>query len=444
MKDKRVSKELYRVLSLFLCAFIIFSALALSSCGGGDDEPVEETVETEEQRKVIRVKKGVLAGKQISGDDLELVDVPISGIPEGAIDSLEAIVGKYATINIVMGEYVFDRMLSTDPLPEDESLITYIVVSDRIENATTKDITAELQKLIDEHPGRTIYFNDGVYTISSTIYIPSDKEKGVSIRLSNYATIKASKDWKGDSAMIAVGAKNDKSTAEAAENAIMGGKIDGAGFAKIGVSLENCASTLISDVTLKNFTTSLLVKESADSANVECVTVKGNGAADSVGILNSSSRGTFATVNISDVNVGVKNSGKNNDFRAISVTCNKASDSSTGFYEAGDSNVYELCTAENFTNGYFIGNSAKSVFEACNSSWTSAEVVTQNAFVAEGSFNSVITASTARFFDASSANAYIKLTSVGGGIVKAPIFDTTLCDDEAYKTVLAGSVVLIK
>ena len=41
-------------------------------------------------------------------------------------------------------------------------------------------------------------------------------------------------------------------------------------------------------------------------------------------------------------------------------------------------------------------------------------------------------------------NAYIKLTTLGSGIVKAPIFDTSLCDDEAYKTVLAGNAILIK
>ena len=444
MKKGKMSKKLYRGLSVLLCVLIIFSSLALFSSCGDTVEPEKETRETEEQKKVIRVKKGVLSGKQISGENLELVDVPVSGIPEGAIDSIEAIVGKYATVDMVMGEYVFDRMISSDPPPVDESTFIYIVVSDHIENATSKDITAELQALIDKHPGRTLYFNDGVYTISSTINIPSDKEKAVSIRFSNYAVLKASKDWNGDTAMISIGAKNDPASAERAANAIMGGRFDGAGFAKLGLSLENSSNTLVSNVTFENLTTSLLIKESADTPNVECVTVRGNGAADSIGILNSASRGIFATVNIANVNTGVKNSGSDNDFRNISAKCNKASENSTGFCEAGDNDLYELCTAEGFTNGYFIADGAKSVFEACNAYWGSAEVTVQNAFVADGTFNSLISASMARFFDASSANAYIKLTTLGSGIVKAPIFDTSLCDDEAYKTVLAGNAILIK
>ena len=50
----------------------------------------------------------------ISGENLELVDVPVASIPEGAIDSVEAIVGKYAVIDMVLGEYVFERMLTTE------------------------------------------------------------------------------------------------------------------------------------------------------------------------------------------------------------------------------------------------------------------------------------------------------------------------------------------
>ena len=68
----------------------------------------------------------------------------------------------------------------------------------------------------------------------------------------------------------------------------------------------------------------------------------------------------------------------------------------------------------------------------------------QSAFVANGTFNSTLTGCTARFFDASSENAYIKLTTRGSGVVKAPIFDTSLCDDGSYVNVLAGTVIPIK
>ena len=81
------------------------------------------------------------------------------------------------------------------------------------------------------------------------------------------------------------------------------------------------------------------------------------------------------------------------------------------------------------------------MFEACNTYWTKADVAVQNAFVADGTFNSTITASVARFFDDSSENAYIKITTVGSGVVKFPLLEETLCDDDSYKTVLVGTVI---
>ena len=444
MKKKNRANRLYSAVSLLLCILIILSAFALASCDSADKSSDDAIEETEECQKVIRIKKGILSGKQISGENLELVDVPKSSIPEGAIDSIEAIVGKYATIDMVIGEYVFDRMLSSDPPAEDNSWVTYIVVSDCIENVHSKDITAELQALIDSHPNRTIYFNDGNYTISSTIYLPTDKDKAVSLRLSNHAVIKAAEGWSADTAMIAIGAKSDSANTDIATNAIMGGKIDGAGVARVGVTVENCKNIFISNVTLENLKTSLWLKSSADTVNVEAVTVKGNGDDDSVAILNESSRGVFSTINIASVSTAVKNSGGDNDFRNISAKCNKALSTSVGFSELGDNNVYELCTVEDFAIGYSIKDGAKSVFEACNAYWTSAMISTQSAFVAEGTFNSVITASMARFFDATTENAFIKLTAVGSGVVNAPIFDEDACTDKSYQSVLAGSVISIK
>lgn len=448
MKKKRNFRKIYSAVSLLLCALMMLSLVALTSCQssaseGGKDDP-KATEETEECRSVIRVKRGIIKGKQIAGDSLELVDVPISGIPEGALDSIEAIVGKYATEDMVMGEYMFERMLSNEAPPIDESLLTYLVVSDQIENANTRDITAELQALIDNHPGRTIYFNDGTYTISSTVYLPTDKDKAVSFRLSNHAVIKATDGWNADTAMIAVGAKSESANADIAANTIMGGSLDGANVANIGLSIENCKNIFVSNVTFKNIKTSVWIKNSADTVNIEGVTVNGNGAVDSIGILNESSRGVFSTINIANVNIGLKNSGTDNNFRTIAAKCNKVSADSVGFYEDGYNNLYELCTAEDFTSGYFIKDGVKSVFEACNSYWTKADITVQSAFVAQGTFNSVITASVVRFFDETSENAFIKVTSRGSGVVKAPMFDEAVCDDNSYKSVLAGTVVTIK
>ena len=437
-------KKIYLMISLLLCVLMILSALSLTSCESKDNDNNDtETEATEECKSVVRVKRGIASGKKILKENLEVVTVPVADIPEGAIESIDDIEGKYATVNMVLGEYVFSRMFSDEAPALDDNLLTYIVVSDKIENATGKDITAELQKLIDTYPGKTIFFNDGVYTISSTVYIPSDKEKAVSFRLSNYATIKAAEGWKAEAPMISIGAKTEAANAEKAANAFMGGKLDGAGFAKIGLSVENCANPFISNVTFENLKTSIDIKKTADTVNLDAITVKGSGEADSTAILNESSKGVFSTVNIANVNTGVKNSGSDNDFRNISVKCNAASESSVGFYEGGDNNIFEFCTAEDFASGYFIKDGVKSVFEGCNAYWTKADVTVQNGFVAEGNFNSLISASTVRFFDATSANAYIKLTARGSGLVRIPMFNETLCDDQGYKSVLAGTVITI-
>ena len=244
--------------------------------------------------------------------------------------------------------------------------------------------------------------------------------------------------------MISVGGKTEAANAERAANSVSGGKIDGAGIAKIGLSLENCANTFVSNVAFENLKTSLVLKASANTANIESVTVKGNGADDSVGIINESSKSVFSAVNVANVNTGLRNSGSYNEFRNVSVKCNKASTTSIGFSEMGSGNVFSLCTAEEFSKAYAIKDGAESVFDGNSAFWTKADVTVQEAFYAAGTFNSVISACTARFFDASSQNAYINLNVKGSGVIKTPFFDVELCDNDSYKTVLAGSVISIK
>ena len=440
-------KRFYSVISLLLSLMTIISALALVSCGNDSSGSSEDGKgETEELKTVVRVKEEIPEGKRIAGYFLETVDVPVSGIPDGAIDSIDKIVGKYAAVPMVVGEYVFDRML-TDKAPErHESTVSYVVVSDVIEKANEKDITAELQSLIDSNPGKTIYFNDGSYTISSTIYLPSDKAKAVSLRLSNYAVIKAAEGWSAESAMISIGGKTDSASAERAANSVSGGKLDGAGFAKTGISLENCANAFLSDVTLEGFKTSLVIRSTANTVNAEGITINGNGADDSIGIFNESSGSVFSSVNVFNVNTGVRNGGSDNEFRNVSVKSNKTGNTSIGFSEMGSESRFSLCTAEDFSKAYAIKDGVNSIFEGCNASWTSAQITVQEAFYAAGTFNSLISACTVRFFDASSQNAYINLSddNNGSGVIKTPIFSVELCDDNSYETVLAGTVIPIE
>lgn len=456
MKKQKKIKKLRSAGAVLLCCIMILSFFSFVSCenliefegqetqAGQENQDGQEGGGTlEKTESVVRVRKGLLAGKQIAGEHLEIAEVPVSSIPEGAIKTTEEVIGKYAAIDIVRGEFVFDRMLLDEKPLEDNSNITYIVVSDKLNVGTGNDMAEALQDLIDSSAGRTLYFTDGVYNISKPIKLPANKEKAVSLRFSNYAVLKATDNWNSEDAMICVGASNELKSEDIAEVAVMGGTVDGSGKAKVGISLENCANSLVNNLTFIGCKSALQIKATASSANIDGFTVKGDGSADSYGIINESNGSVFATGNIANVCVGIKNSGKNNEFRNISVSAAKNVSGSKGFYENGTQNGFSLCTAEDFTNGFFIKGGAKSVFEACNAVWSGANVTEQSAFVIDGVFSSTISSCTVRFFDATSTNALIKYGSVSGGIIKLPIFDETLCDNDSYKSVLAGSVIWV-
>ena len=482
MKKYSNNKKIRTLIALFLCVMMCISAGLFTACGSEDEsdgggnattpstdiegdgsgdqsgesgessESVEsgesgesgETSDDDEQKiSVVRVKKEAAAGERLTASDFELVEVPISGVPDGAITSLDKVVGKYATINIVVGEYMFDRMVSDNPPAEEEGYLGYIVVSDEIENAENKDITAELQALINKYPGKTIYFTDGVYNISAPILINTDAESAVSLRLSNYAVIKALPSWSSDEAMITIGSKTDASKAGISDSAVMGGVIDGASVAKVGVSFENCKNPFVSNVTFKNLKTGLWAKASAEAVNFESITVNGDASTDTIGILVESSGGVVSTSNIANVSIGVKSCGSYNDFRNILVYAAPNAATTCGFFENGTNNVFEMCTSQNFSCGYLIKDAAASIFEASNSYWESADTAEQTAFSVNGTFDSVISGCTVRFFDETSNNAYIKFTTKGTGLIKVPIFDENLCDDQSYKNVLSDSVIPI-
>ena len=106
-----------------------------------------------------------------------------------------------------------------------------------------------------------IYFPDGEYMISKPLCTSSDAKYAVSLNLSNFAVIKATKDWSSDEAMIRLGALNKKFTIwETGTNYYLaGGCIDGSGIAK-GVSIDGGRETCIRNLSIKFVTQGLNVK----------------------------------------------------------------------------------------------------------------------------------------------------------------------------------------
>ena len=53
----------------------------------------------------------------------------------------------------------------------------YVVVTDFINSDGERDVSEELQKIIDENPNRTIFFPDGEYYLSKPIFTPATLKK---------------------------------------------------------------------------------------------------------------------------------------------------------------------------------------------------------------------------------------------------------------------------
>lgn len=59
----------------------------------------------------------------------------------------------------------------------------------------SRDVTADIQRLIDSHPNRTIYYPDGVYKVSQSILTPADPHRSVMLELANFARLQACGKW---------------------------------------------------------------------------------------------------------------------------------------------------------------------------------------------------------------------------------------------------------
>ena len=53
----------------------------------------------------------------------------------------------------------------------------YVIVTDYLTADGLTDVSAIIQRIIDDNPNRTIYFPDGVYLIAEPILTPADPKK---------------------------------------------------------------------------------------------------------------------------------------------------------------------------------------------------------------------------------------------------------------------------
>ncbi len=276
----------------------------------------------------------------------------------------------------------------------------YVVVTKHGVPADGKtDAGGAIQKLIDNNPNRTIYFPDGVYLVSRPINTPADPQKSVQLVLSNYATIKATGEWKEGGAVIKLGAihkANDINT-NGSNYGLYGGIIDGSGFAD-GVSIDGGRETKIENVSIKHTQIGLHVKSGANSgssdADINDVNIVGNDKANSIGLLAEGSDNTFTNMRIASVNTGVWiRGGAGNSLRNIHPLYiyhkDQVYETSCGFIVETSNNWFNFCYSDQFATDFKIKGSASVNLTDCFCYWYRGKVPFQTAIKCEGKFNSL-------------------------------------------------------
>ena len=329
----------------------------------------------------------------------------------------------------------------------------FLVVTDAVAPNTGEDLSDKLQQLIDENPGRTLYFPDGVYTISKPLCTSGQPESAVSLDLANRAVIKASADWSSDEAMIRLGGKDPAFTIHAvgSNNYISGGVLDGSGVAK-GLSIDSGREYSIRNLSMKFVTLGLHIKynscygsNDSDIFNVNIVGVGGKG---SVGVLVDGFDNTLTNMRIADFEIGVKLSGAGNFMRNLHplFIYRDTLDyrDSIGFYDVSGGNWYDICYPDNFAIGFKMLGHTLSTYHDCYCYWYSINGGIETGFVSEGKFNSVVKNARVDFRHETENRYLVVGEEGGGGIIENPVFDPARCVEEDYKTYLFGRVITRK
>ena len=398
-----------RILCAVLCLCMTFGTLlVLSSCNN-----TETPQETEEVVSVVKVAKEIAEGTKITADMLTVVETKVSNVPLNAIRDTAKIVDKFATQKLYVGEYVFAGKLTTiDRTQNDgEEYESHIVITDKIDNVKG-DIADKLQAVIDANPGRTIDFPDGEYIVSKTIKVPTDPAKAVSLRLSDFAVIKAADTWTGSDAVVSLSVGTMPEGSELTNTFyFMGGTIDGNGKAK-GISVGNAENLLISNVGIKNTTVGIEVV--AGVLDVENVNIKGASTDSSVGMIVGGKNSTFVNVRISNVATGVKITGDNNLMKSVYATYTGTSKDSVAFLDSSNGGNYDMCTSEQFATGFSVEAKTVSVYSGCYAKWNDNTVAQNWAFKSTGAFNAIARACRADFDNANCDGTFLKVGAEGG------------------------------
>lgn len=332
----------------------------------------------------------------------------------------------------------------------------YLVVTDYIkttpaadsaEGKTSVDVADEIQKLIDQNPNRTLFFPDGEYLLGKPIFTPADPRKSVSVKLADFAVLKATGEWKPGEAIVQLGGihpANDTHT-NGSNYSFEGGIVDGNGIAN-GISINSGRETAVRNVSVKHTVVGLHIKHGANNgssdADIIGVNIIGTGGTDSVGVLLEGYDNTLTNMRIGNVFVGVHLKSGGNILRNIHpLYYSDYTDyqNSCGFLSECSDNWYDFCYSDQFGVGFRTKGEGGNYYNDCFCFWYAAKGGTQTAFKADKKFNSILTNFRIGFRNDSVTNVILTVGEAGGdGTLDNLSVNASLTSDTTYKAYLDG------
>lgn len=280
-----------------------------------------------------------------------------------------------------------------------------------------EDCADALQALIDANPNRTILIPDGVHVLSHPVATPADPRRAVSLRLGDFAILRAAPDFPPGEPLLRLGGvhpANDIRTPGSVYS-LSGGILDGSGVAS-GIFVESGRETRIRDVSMKNVAIGLRILRGANSGSSDCdirdVNIVGNNAFDSVGVLVEAYDNTLTNMRIADCRVGVKLRAGGNLLANIHPLCNNDPakyDDTIGFDDSTENNSYLRCYADHFSTGWLLRAGARNVLmDGCICYWWASNPGHRHtAIKSEGSFEAKVTGMRIGFRDGQAINTVL-------------------------------------
>ncbi len=317
----------------------------------------------------------------------------------------------------------------------------YVLITEAVAVDSGVDVSDEIQKFIDDNPHKTIFFPDGEYLLSKPIYTPANPNKSVSLKLADFAVIKAIGDWQEGEALVQLGGKDpyNNTHINGSNYSFEGGIIDGSDVAN-GISINSGRETAVRNCSIKNTVVGIHIMYGINSGSSDAdlfgINIIGTGKTNSIGMLIEGYDNTVTNVRIGDVFVGVQVSSSGNVLRNVHplYTSDYTDyENSCGFIDSGN-NWFDYCYSDQFAIAFRTTGYAVSKYHDCFCYWYSPKMGTHTAFKADKEFKAIVTNFTIGFNGDAEESIVLSVGAFGGnGTIENLDVDEEKTSDIVYK-----------